>query len=45
MDTRDELLKMTKDELVQLFLILELQSPGFEKVLYDALFMIRRQSR
>jgi len=42
MDTRDELLKLTTEELIQLFIILEMQNPQFEKQLYDALIMIRR---
>jgi len=45
MDTRDELLKLSHQELLQLFLILEMKSHEFERDLYDAIIMIRSQRR
>jgi|9_EtaG_2_1085328.scaffolds.fasta_scaffold72055_1 hypothetical protein len=45
MDTRDELLKLSHQELLQLFLILEMKNHTFEKDLYDAIIMLRSQRR
>mgnify|MGYP003666583240 CR=1 FL=1 len=45
MDTRDELLKLTHAELIQLFLVLEMKNSTFEKDLYDAIHMLRVQRR
>ena len=45
MDTRDELLKLTHAELIQLFLVLEMKSTEFERDLCDAIHMLRVQRR
>ena len=45
MDTRDELLKLTHAELIQLFLVLEMKSTEFERGLYDAIHMLRVQRK
>lgn len=45
MDTRDELLKLTHAELIQLFLVLEMKSTEFERDLYDAIHMLRVQRK